>query len=114
MRWTDARKVRLGAGAVLALCAPMASAAPAAPPAGTAADRRDRRAHRRGAAAAMAAPQEILRRSGFDCLAREFAQALAGARLLPRRPRRVVAVQGRGCGRRAVERAQGRGPRAAI
>ncbi|MFG2191482.1 pyroglutamyl peptidase [Streptomyces sp. NPDC048639] len=106
MRWTDARKVLLGAGAVLALCAPMASAAPAAPPAGTA-----------GIAAltveeqrlAKEAPQEILRRSGFDAVAPEFAQALDGAGSY-RDAARLADRSGTQLWGRAVDRVQGRGP----
>ncbi|MFD0151288.1 pyroglutamyl peptidase [Streptomyces sp. NPDC055721] len=55
-----------------------------------------------------AAPQEILRRSGFDSLAPEFAGALAGADSLVEAERTVVR-HGSGLWRRAVDRAQGRG-----
>ncbi|MGW0463836.1 pyroglutamyl peptidase [Streptomyces sp. NPDC003027] len=56
-----------------------------------------------------AAPQEILRRSGFDTVAPEFARALAGADSY-REAERAVAHQGARLWRRAVDRAQGRGP----
>ncbi len=54
------------------------------------------------------APQEILRRSGFDSLAPEFAGALAGADSFAEAERTVVRY-GSGLWRRAVDRAQGRG-----
>ncbi|WP_217206135.1 pyroglutamyl peptidase [Streptomyces sp. AC550_RSS872] len=56
-----------------------------------------------------AAPQEILRRSGFDVPATEFADELAAARSYAQ-ARRVVEREGSALWRRAVERAQGRGP----
>ncbi|MFE7587482.1 pyroglutamyl peptidase [Streptomyces gardneri] len=56
-----------------------------------------------------AAPQEILRRSGFASLAPEFADALAGADSFAEAERTVVR-HGSGLWRRAVDRAQGRGP----
>ncbi|MEU3483834.1 pyroglutamyl peptidase [Streptomyces sp. NPDC033753] len=54
------------------------------------------------------APQEILRRSGFDSLAPEFADALAGAETFAE-AERTVGRYGSGLWRRAVDRAQGRG-----
>ncbi|MFE1547735.1 pyroglutamyl peptidase [Streptomyces sp. NPDC058718] len=54
------------------------------------------------------APQEILKRSGFDSLAPEFAGALAGADSFAE-AERTVARFGSGLWRRAVDRAQGRG-----
>ncbi|MFI9740987.1 pyroglutamyl peptidase [Streptomyces sp. NPDC052494] len=54
------------------------------------------------------APQEILKRSGFDSLAPEFAGALAGADSFAEAERTVVGY-GAGLWRRAVDRAQGRG-----
>ncbi|MEU2243911.1 pyroglutamyl peptidase [Streptomyces sp. NPDC018338] len=54
------------------------------------------------------APQEILRRSGFDSLAPEFADALAGADSFAE-AERTVGRYGSGLWRRAVDRAQGRG-----
>ncbi|MGV9450946.1 pyroglutamyl peptidase [Streptomyces sp. NPDC003635] len=58
-----------------------------------------------------AVPQEILSRSGFDTVAPEFARALSGARSYAE-ARSVVVRQGSALWRRAVERAQGRGPSA--
>ncbi|MFI8357249.1 pyroglutamyl peptidase [Streptomyces cyaneofuscatus] len=56
-----------------------------------------------------AVPQEILRRSGFDALAPGFAHALEGARGYAQ-AERVVNRHGSALWRRAVDRAQGRGP----
>ncbi|MEU2620977.1 pyroglutamyl peptidase [Streptomyces sp. NPDC007157] len=56
-----------------------------------------------------AVPQEILRRSGFDAVAPEFARALDGARSYAQ-ARRIVVRHGSALWRRAVDRAQGRGP----
>ncbi|MEV0244446.1 pyroglutamyl peptidase [Streptomyces sp. NPDC050674] len=56
-----------------------------------------------------AAPQEILRRSGFDTAAPRLARALDSARSY-REARRVVAREGSSLWRHAVDRAQGRGP----
>lgn len=56
-----------------------------------------------------AAPQEILRRSGFDAPATEFADDLAAARSYAQ-ARRLVEREGAALWRRAVDRAQGRGP----
>ncbi|MFF4606192.1 pyroglutamyl peptidase [Streptomyces sp. NPDC001339] len=55
------------------------------------------------------APREILRRSGFDGWAREFRQGLARVTSYPEAGR-YVESQGRALWRRAVDRAQGRGP----
>ncbi|MFJ3302080.1 pyroglutamyl peptidase [Streptomyces sp. NPDC086549] len=56
-----------------------------------------------------AVPQEILRRSGFDTVAPEFARALGSAHSYAQ-ARRAVAHDGSALWRRAVDRAQGRGP----
>lgn len=56
-----------------------------------------------------AAPQEILRRSGFDAVAPEFTRALERAGSYAR-AERVVVEHGARLWRRAVDRAQGRGP----
>ncbi|MFF7838621.1 pyroglutamyl peptidase [Streptomyces ossamyceticus] len=56
-----------------------------------------------------AVPQEILRRSGFDGVAAELERALAGARSYEQ-AERIVVVEGSRLWRRAVDRAQGRGP----
>jgi pyrrolidone-carboxylate peptidase len=58
---------------------------------------------------ARAAPQEILRRSGFATVAPEFARALGRADSYAQ-AERVVVQQGARLWRRAVDRAQGRGP----
>ncbi|MGW1608836.1 pyroglutamyl peptidase [Streptomyces sp. NPDC002285] len=55
-----------------------------------------------------AVPQEILRRSGFDTVAAEFTDDLAGARSYAQ-AHRVVTREGSALWRRAVDRAQGRG-----
>ncbi|WP_432010653.1 pyroglutamyl peptidase [Streptomyces cucumeris] len=57
----------------------------------------------------LTAPREILRRSGFDTVAPEFARALAGVRSAAE-AQTVVAREGMRLWRRAVDRAQGRGP----
>ncbi|MEU6098061.1 pyroglutamyl peptidase [Streptomyces sp. NPDC047079] len=57
----------------------------------------------------QAVPQEILRRSGFDSVAPRLARALAGAHSYAQAERAVVR-QGSLLWRRAVDRAQGRGP----
>ncbi|MFH9062890.1 pyroglutamyl peptidase [Streptomyces coeruleorubidus] len=56
-----------------------------------------------------AVPREILRRSGFDTMAPRLARALDEARSYTQ-ARRVVAHEGARLWRRAVDRAQGRGP----
>ncbi|MFE7967707.1 pyroglutamyl peptidase [Streptomyces cellulosae] len=56
-----------------------------------------------------AAPQEILRRSGFDTVAPTFARALDRARSYAE-AKRVVEREGSALWRRAVDRVQGRGP----
>ncbi|MDG9717126.1 pyroglutamyl peptidase [Streptomyces sp. DH24] len=54
-------------------------------------------------------PREILRRSGFDAVAAEFARKLDAARS-PAEACRVVVREGSALWRRAVDRVQGRGP----
>ncbi|MEU7062008.1 pyroglutamyl peptidase [Streptomyces sp. NPDC046197] len=56
-----------------------------------------------------AVPQEILRRSGFDSVAPEFARELASTHSCVE-ARHVVVREGAALWRRAVDRAQGRGP----
>ncbi|MBZ9644058.1 pyroglutamyl-peptidase I [Streptomyces sp. PSKA30] len=56
-----------------------------------------------------AVPQEILRRSGFDGVAPELAEALSRARSYAQ-ARGIVVREGAELWRRAVDRAQGRGP----
>jgi pyrrolidone-carboxylate peptidase len=57
----------------------------------------------------QAVPQEILRRSGFADVAPEFGHDLERARSYAQ-ARRIVAREGSALWRRAVDRAQGRGP----
>ncbi|WP_443067631.1 pyroglutamyl peptidase [Streptomyces sp. NBC_01268] len=87
------------AAASLVVAAPPAPAAPAPAPAVTTEEARLDRA----------APQEILRRSGFDALAPEFAADLADARTIGQ-AERTATRYGSQLWRRAVDRAQGRGP----
>ncbi|MET8824899.1 pyroglutamyl peptidase [Streptomyces sp. NPDC004610] len=56
-----------------------------------------------------AVPQEILRRSGFDSVAPDFARALERARSYAQ-AERIVRREGTALWERAVDRAQGRGP----
>jgi pyrrolidone-carboxylate peptidase len=56
-----------------------------------------------------AVPQEILRRSGFDSVAPEFARALGSAHTYAQ-ARQIVVRKGSALWKRAVDRAQGRGP----
>ncbi|HSX97479.1 MAG TPA: pyroglutamyl peptidase [Streptomyces sp.] len=105
-----ARGATIGLAALLAgLCTPVSAAsspysASASPSAASAAaltleeQRLDR-----------AAPQEILRRSGFDAVAPEFGRALGAARSYAQ-AERIVVRQGARLWTRAVDRAQGRGP----
>lgn len=94
---------RLGALGVAALLAGLTAPGPAAADdGGGAATVEERRLER-------AAPQEILRRGGFDSLAPELARALGKARSYDQ-ARRIVVRDGRALWRRAVDRAQGRGP----
>ncbi|MFH8937434.1 pyroglutamyl peptidase [Streptomyces griseosporeus] len=79
--------------------APATAAAAEAPPAPTVEEQRLDRA----------APREILRRSGFDAVAPEFARALDRARSFAQ-AHRVVVREGSRLWRRAVDRAQGQGP----
>jgi len=90
------RLAALGAALLLSLAAAPASAAPA-PAATTEEQRLD-----------QAAPQEILRRSGFDSVAPAFARALDRAHSYGE-ARRIVERQGEALWQRAVDRAQGRG-----
>ncbi|MFG2497232.1 pyroglutamyl peptidase [Streptomyces sp. NPDC048441] len=94
------RKLALGITLLLSLAAAPASATASATdaPTGTAEEQRLDRA----------APQEILRRSGFDAVAPEFARALGRAHSYGE-AERVVERQGSALWQRAVDRAQGRG-----
>ncbi|WP_225821108.1 pyroglutamyl peptidase [Streptomyces naphthomycinicus] len=90
----------LGLTLLTGLSAPVttACATPAAPAATVEEQRLDK-----------AVPQEILRRSGFDDVAPGFGRELTRAHSYEQ-ARRVVVRQGTALWRRAVERAQGRGP----
>ncbi|MFF3335462.1 pyroglutamyl peptidase [Streptomyces sp. NPDC002888] len=89
----------LGLALLAGLSAPTTASAAEAAPAPTVEEQRLDRA----------VPQEILRRSGFDAVAPEFARALGAARSYAR-ARQVVVREGSALWRRAVDRAQGRGP----
>ncbi|MEU6367099.1 pyroglutamyl peptidase [Streptomyces sp. NPDC046931] len=88
----------LGLALLAGLTAPSTATADSAPSATVEEQRLDR-----------AVPQEILRRSGFDSMAPRLARALAEAHSYPQAERAVVR-QGSLLWRRAVERAQQRGP----
>ncbi|MET9032678.1 pyroglutamyl peptidase [Streptomyces mirabilis] len=95
-------RVRLGAGVLgLALVGGLA-AAPTASAAAAPVTVEEQRLD-------QAAPQEILRRSGFDTVAPGFARALERAGSFGQ-AERVVVRQGARLWQRAVDRAQGRGP----
>ncbi|MEU0737886.1 pyroglutamyl peptidase [Streptomyces sp. NPDC006134] len=106
MRSTPVRIGLAGLVLVAGLAAPATTAAavPASPPATAAPSPtvEERRLDR-------AVPQEILRRSGFDSLTADFARALGRARSCAE-ARRTVVREGSALWRRAVDRAQGRGP----
>ncbi|MFJ2769773.1 pyroglutamyl peptidase [Streptomyces sp. NPDC087300] len=99
---------RIGTLGAAALLVGLGAAAPAsAAPAGaaggpSAATAEEQRLDR-------AAPQEILRRSGFDSRAPQLARALAKTRSYAQ-ARRLVVREGGELWRRAVDRVQGRGP----
>ncbi|WP_208868984.1 pyroglutamyl peptidase [Streptomyces glaucescens] len=94
----------LGLALAAGLAAP-ATASPASPAGtGTAVTVEERRLD-------QAVPQEILRRSGFGDAAPRLAEALDAARSYAR-ARAVVVREGTALWRRAVDRAQGRGPAA--
>ncbi|MCM2576688.1 pyroglutamyl peptidase [Streptomyces meridianus] len=95
-------------GAALLLCVPLVAGAPTTAVAkaragGASLTVEERRLFR-------PVPQEILRRSGFDSVGPEFAHALAEVRTY-RQARHVVGRCGSALWRRAVDRAQGRGPK---
>ncbi|MFF8903910.1 pyroglutamyl peptidase [Streptomyces olivaceoviridis] len=89
----------IGLALLTGLSAPTATASAAAPPSPTVEEQR----------LDQAVPQEILRRSGFADAAPEFGRALHHAHSYAQ-ARRVVVREGSALWRRAVERAQGRGP----
>ncbi|MEU6675811.1 pyroglutamyl peptidase [Streptomyces sp. NPDC046925] len=97
------RLAAIGVTLLLSLAAvPSASAATAPAATAPAATAEEQRLDR-------AAPQEILRSSGFDTVAPKFARALERAHSYAE-AKRVVVRQGEALWRRAVDRAQGRGP----
>lgn len=104
MRTTHVRIGIFGMALLTGLAAPTAAAAAPSPAGSTATpptveeQRLDR-----------AAPREILRRSGFDSVAPEFARALGKARSYAQ-AERIAEREGAELWRRAVDRAQGRGP----
>ncbi|WP_420036332.1 pyroglutamyl peptidase [Streptomyces sp. cg28] len=98
MRALRVRLTALGVALLAGLAAP-APASAAAPATGTVEEARLDRA----------APQEILRRSGFDEVRPRFVRALAEARTY-RQAEGAVAREGARLWRRAVDRVQGRGP----
>jgi pyrrolidone-carboxylate peptidase len=89
----------LGLALLTGLTTPSSASAAEAAPAPTVEEQRLDRA----------APQEILRRSGFDAVAPRLARALDSARSYAE-ARRAVTREGTQLWRRAVDRAQGRGP----
>ncbi|MFF4543256.1 pyroglutamyl peptidase [Streptomyces sp. NPDC001406] len=89
----------LGLALMAGLAAPTTTASAGTAPAPTVEEQRLDRA----------VPQEILRRSGFDTVAPELARALDSAHSYAQ-ARRLVVREGSELWRRAVERAQGRGP----
>ncbi|WP_309093519.1 pyroglutamyl peptidase [Streptomyces sp.] len=89
----------LGLALLTGLSTPSSASAAEAAPAPTVEEQRLDRA----------APQEILRRSGFDAVAPRLARALDSARSYAE-ARRAVTREGTQLWRRAVDRAQGRGP----
>ncbi|SFE82929.1 pyroglutamyl-peptidase I family protein [Streptomyces mirabilis] len=96
-------RVRLAAGVLgLALVGGLAAAPTASAAAGAPVTVEEQRLD-------QAAPQEILRRSGFDTVAPGFARALERAGSFGQ-AERVVVRQGARLWQRAVDRAQGRGP----
>ncbi|WP_344393130.1 pyroglutamyl peptidase [Streptomyces vastus] len=103
MTYIRVRLGTLGVAAVLAgLATPPALAAPAEEPTAAGPTVEEQRLDR-------AAPQEILRRSGFDAVAPELARTLGKVRSYAE-AERVVVRQGSRLWQRAVDRAQGRGP----
>ncbi|GGT48253.1 pyroglutamyl peptidase [Streptomyces purpureus] len=90
------------AASALTLGAPPATASPSSPAAAGTATVEEARLER-------AVPQEIMRRSGFDAAVREFRRSLARAETYPQAERAAVR-HGSALWRRAVDRAQGRGP----
>ncbi|MFE1922979.1 pyroglutamyl peptidase [Streptomyces asoensis] len=97
----------LGLALVAGLAAPTAATAAGAAPASASPSASAPTVEERRLAQAV--PREILGRSGFDTVAPRFARLL-GASHSYAQARRVVDGEGRALWRRAVDRAQGRGP----
>ncbi|MEV7731191.1 pyroglutamyl peptidase [Streptomyces sp. NPDC088921] len=95
-------RVRIG---ILGLALLAGSAAPASPASATAAPSPTVEEQRLD----QAVPREILERSGFDAVPLRFTRALGTARSYAE-ARKVVVRQGSALWKRAVDRAQGRGP----
>ncbi|MFD8567795.1 pyroglutamyl peptidase [Streptomyces sp. NPDC059639] len=100
MRAPRVRLTAVGLALLAGLAAPVPAAA--ASPASTTDTVEEARLDR-------AAPQEILRRSGFDAVRPRFVRALADARTY-RQAEQIVGREGERLWRRAVDRVQGRGP----
>ncbi|MFI9149390.1 pyroglutamyl peptidase [Streptomyces sp. NPDC053367] len=94
--------IRIGIRAIVLALAVGLTAAPGSTAAGVTPTVEEQRLDR-------AVPQEILRRSGFDSVAPEFAARLARAGSYAQ-ARRIVVAEGSALWRRAVDRVQGRGP----
>jgi pyrrolidone-carboxylate peptidase len=95
-------RVRIGILGLALLAGPAVSASPAAATAAPSPTVEERRLDR-------AVPWEILERSGFDAVPPRFTRTLGSARSYAE-ARKVVVRQGSALWKRAVDRAQGRGP----
>ncbi|MDH6449820.1 MULTISPECIES: pyroglutamyl peptidase [unclassified Streptomyces] len=95
-------RVRLGILGLALLAGPAVPATPAAAAAAPSPTVEEQRLDK-------AVPREILERSGFDAVPLRFTRALGSARSYAE-ARRVVVRQGSALWKRAVDRAQGRGP----
>ncbi|QUC61678.1 pyroglutamyl peptidase [Streptomyces sp. A2-16] len=95
-------RVRLGILGLALLAGPAVPATPAAAAAAPSPTVEEQRLDK-------AVPREILERSGFDAVPLRFTRALGSARSYGE-ARRVVVRQGSALWKRAVDRAQGRGP----
>ncbi|MGC0341065.1 pyroglutamyl peptidase [Streptomyces sp. SLBN-8D4] len=95
-------RVRIGILGLALLAGPVAPASPAAAETAPAPTVEERRLD-------QAVPREILERSGFDTVPLHFNRALGSARSYAQ-ARKVVVRQGSALWKRAVDRAQGRGP----
>ncbi|MFF7067237.1 pyroglutamyl peptidase [Streptomyces pseudovenezuelae] len=95
-------RVRIGILGLALLAGPVAPAGPAAAATAPSPTVEERRLD-------QAVPREILERSGFDTVPPRLHRALGSARSYPQ-ARKAVARQGSALWKRAVDRAQGRGP----